>query len=120
MVQIIWMKKQRLYYSFGVLDVLSVFISGMLIHSKAPLDSAQFAYYPAAVVCIVIDCSLFNVFTLRSVLMQKNGCLYLDPHKGIQPRGLCVTIYLFLSFLSAIGLMTQESSSIKTTYQWAR
>lgn len=43
--EIIWRKKQRLYYGFSVLDVLSSFVLGMLIRSKAPLDSAQFAYF---------------------------------------------------------------------------
>ncbi len=90
------MKKQRLHYSFGVLDVLNVFVYSMLIHSQSSSRFSSLCIFPEAVVCIVIDCSFFNVFTLRSVLMQKNGCLYLDPHKGFQPRGLCAAIYFFL------------------------
>lgn len=43
--EIICRKEQRPYYGFSVLDVLSSFVLGMLIRSKAPLDSAQFAYF---------------------------------------------------------------------------
>lgn len=63
-----------------------------------------------------MNCSIFNVFTLRWGANAEEWMPLSGPHYSAQPRGLAAAPYLFLSSCAA-GLMTQDSSPTKTTYQ---